>query len=86
MQEVLVKIGGQDSQKEKQQYHPGESIAESPDHNCNTQMPDRYKEYARPANVVVWGRKNRCRKEEVPDRDDPVCDDDQVERASVGLS
>ena len=44
MQEVLVKIGGQDSQKEKQQYHPGESIAESPDHNCNTQMPDRYKD------------------------------------------
>jgi hypothetical protein len=75
MQEVLVKIGSQDSQKEKQRYQPGKSIAEFPQDNCYAQMPERYKNYAHPANVVVWGWKNSCRKEQVPDCDDPVCDD-----------
>jgi hypothetical protein len=37
-------------------------------------MPEGYQSYGQPTNVVVWGWQNLCRKEQVPDRNHPVCD------------
>jgi hypothetical protein len=50
-------------------------------------MPGRYQNYGQPANAVVWGWKNFCRKEQMPNRDGPVCDDnEQSERPWLGQS
>ena len=40
-------------------------------------MAGRYQEYGKPGNVVVGGWKNFCGKEQVPEYDDPVGDDNQ---------
>jgi hypothetical protein len=40
-------------------------------------MPERYQSYGPPTNMVVWGGQNLCCKEQVPDGDDPVCDNHQ---------
>ena len=77
MQEVLVKISTQGEQKEKERHRPGKPVAELPQCNCHAQVPARYQNDGKGANVVVWGWKKSCGKEQVPDGDDPVRDDDE---------
>ncbi len=50
----------------------GKFIAELPQGNAHGEMPQRHQSYGHPANVVVGGWKNICRREQVPDCDDPV--------------